>query len=456
MAVPSKIDLPTESPFFGKESEQQAVKRLSAIYLDKLKSGKPSGPAAKLDAAITALVKNKSADRAPMGIGVAILPEDGSPYFAGSHYDRLYSVHSIAKLALLYAAFQLRADLAVIGNTDGLAADSPYDYKSRVDDLIQAARKAFAKSNDARLKRIAATQDFPKLARMFNLWEYLKADPPHRAHSTLQFQTESYGFQDIDDEPFTSRLGSAVRASTNFYDASCICDIGLPYIQALMRRSGFATLHGTNRPGLWLSWYYQQPVVVNRIRQARQARSGDSLPPWLRDLPINQRDAITASYTTGLLNADRNPERGAPAFQSGHVGTAVGIATFLTQLGGGQLVDAGSSEAMLDYLPPSLWLARKLRGVGGGNFHGKVGYTPPHFCDSVIIQSEAIQVAATPKSSGTSDAGTPDAGAAQPPNQPRKWIAVALDALGSSDEYDDKNILEDLGTDLETAVADNT
>jgi hypothetical protein len=145
MAVPSKIDLPTDSPFFGKESEQQAVKRLSAIYLDKLKSGKPTGSAAKLDAALTAVVKNKSADRAPMGIGIAIFPDGGSPYFVGSHYDRLYSVHSIAKLALLYAAFQLRADLAVIGNTEGLAAESPYDYKSRVDDIIQGARKCVRK-----------------------------------------------------------------------------------------------------------------------------------------------------------------------------------------------------------------------------------------------------------------------------------------------------------------------
>jgi hypothetical protein len=209
MAVPSKIDLPTDSPFFGKESEQQAVKRLSAIYLDKLKSGKPTGSAAKLDAALTAVVKNKSADRAPMGIGIAIFPDGGSPYFVGSHYDRLYSVHSIAKLALLYAAFQLRADLAVIGNTEGLAAESPYDYKSRVDDIIQGARNAFAKSNDVQLKRIAATQDFPKLARIFNLENYLKADPPNRPSSTLQFETSTNEVTNDDDNPFTTRLQAA-------------------------------------------------------------------------------------------------------------------------------------------------------------------------------------------------------------------------------------------------------
>jgi hypothetical protein len=174
----------------------------------------------------------------------------------------------------------------------------------------------------------------------------------------------------------------------------------------------------------------------------------------------NQRDAITAPYTSGLINADRNPERGTAPFQSGHVGTAVGIATFLTQLDGGQLVDAASSAEMLAYLGPGRWISAKFRGLGGGGFHSKVGFTAPHYCDSVIIQSRAIQLAATPKPSGTSDAGTPDAGNSPPANQSAKWIAVGLDALGSSDKakmevYDDNGILEDLGAELETAVADS-
>ena len=153
----SKIDLPSDSPFFGKETEQQAVKRLSGIYLDQLKNAKPTGTAAKLDAALTALVKAKAADRAPMGIGIAIR-SGGSPYFVGAHYDRIYSVHSIAKLALLYAVFQLRADLAVIGNTAGLAADSPYDYTSRVADLIQGTRRRLRRPNDSALRDIGGSQ----------------------------------------------------------------------------------------------------------------------------------------------------------------------------------------------------------------------------------------------------------------------------------------------------------
>ena len=166
------------------------------------------------------------------------------------------------------------------------------------------------------------------------------------------------------------------------------------------------------------------------------------------------------SPSAAVISPDPNLERKTVDGPSGHVGTAVGIATFLTQLDSEQLVDADACKEMLTYLPRSRWMAKKFRGLGNGTFHSKVGFTPPHYCDCVLSESQAIQQAATPKPAGSADAGTPDAGSASAANRSVKWIAVGLDALGSSDQakmaaYDDNDILEELGAAMETAVADN-
>lgn len=463
MSVPDKIDLPSTSPFFGKETGDSAAQRLRKIYVDKASAKSGALPQANLSKALTALIAKQKQDRAPMGIGVAVLPAKGDPYFVGSNDQRLYSVYSIAKLALLYSAFQLRADVAVIGNTAGLADDSP-DYEVRVDDLIKGVREAFKRSNDSGLQKLARSdQDFPKLARIFNLQDYLKAAPPNRSGTSLQFEMRSYTPPNTretfnDNTGFSIRLHEAVPSSDNPNVASCVCDIGLPYIQALLQRSGFGSLHGSaTKPGLWLSWYYQSPATVSRISQKRQNSRPDELPDWLRDLPVNQRDAITIPFTNQLRKTDYNAERHTDGTNAGHVGTAVGIATFLTELYAGRLVDAASSAEMFTYLPKSRWIAAQLRGVGDGTWYSKVGFSPPHFSDCALIKAENIGSAATPKSQGSSGGGQPGGASAGGSGTNRRitWIAVGLDALGNTTEEDDNGVLEDLGKDLETAVADS-
>jgi hypothetical protein len=453
-AAPVKVDLPQASPFFGKETAAKAAERLKKTYIDHLKDA-PSGSAAKLATALQALIQKKKADRAPMAIGVAILSGKDSPYFVSANPLRVCSVYSIAKLALLYAAFQLRADLAVIGNSAGLATAKP-DYPSRVTDLIAGVRAAFTRSNDPALASIGRSQnDFPKLARIFNLQAYLGADPPNRFASTLQFVSDSGGDVDRDEYPFNGRLMTAIRPSGDTEAASCICDIGLPYIRALMNRTGFGSLRGKNKPGLWLSWYYDDE---KQIKKDRNKRSGRDLPPWERDLQKSQRDAVTGEWTEGARMTDYEPVRGTASMASGHVGTAVGIATFLTEMYAGRLVDAESSTNMLDFLVGAGgYFQKKFRGVGAGSIHSKVGYYQGHFCDSAIIDSQSIQLAATPRpGNGGSGDSSADGGSSSAKDRSVQWIGVALDALFNGQQGDDGGILEDLGADLETAVADNT
>src|SRR5262249_9125719 len=158
------------------------------------------------------------------------------------------------------------------------------------------------------------------------------------------------------------------------------------------------------KPGLWLSWYYQKDDDVQKlIIDARKKALAGNLAPVLRGLPVDARDGIfnRAEYMKGMLTPDFNPERKTRDKPSGHVGTAVGIATFLTQLYTGRLVDPAATKDMLKYLGHSPWLTARFRGVGTGAFYNKVGYTPPKYCDSVIVESRSLQLAFTANAKGS-------------------------------------------------------
>src|SRR5205823_10307118 len=117
--------------------------------------------------------------------------------------------------------------------------------------------------------------------------------------------------------------------------AYCICDVGLPYIQALLNRSGFGSLHGYNKPALWLAHCYQEWSDVQMIQAGRKHRpKGQPLPDFLASLPENLREAITFTprnlkLTDNTPELDKNHQSG---FYSPHVATAIGLATFLTVL----------------------------------------------------------------------------------------------------------------------------
>jgi len=444
MAVPTDLNLPERSPFF----EKSAV-NLRRIYVDGMHA--PAPKSAKLNASVAKLVAANKADRAAMGIGLAILPNDGNPYFGGSNDDRLLSVASIAKLALLYASIQLLADVGVIGCSNGLADEG--DYPQKVQDFVKGVQLAFRKSKDPELGRIASEDAiFPRLARIFDLKQFLQIKSKTRAPHMLAFnEFTGGGMVEPDDVGYKIRLISAVPSSDDLASAWCICDVGLPYIQALLARSGFGSLHG-NKPGLWLSWFYASAQVVQKIRAGRKRRPPDKpLPDYLATLPEKYRDAITFDPNK-LKMTDNTPELDKAhqsGFLSGHVATAVGLATFLTVLENRQLFrgDNYYTQEMLQYFSKGKWLASGFRGLGNGTFSEKVGYIedPGSYSDCAIVRSTAIEQARSSPSAGSADAGV---------GGTTTWIPVALYATART--YNDGlAILTALGKDLETAAADN-
>jgi hypothetical protein len=435
------LRLPEKSPFYRDETPDQASARLRAIYDTSKLKGTAKQQADDLAKALKQLADKP--ERKSMCIGAAILEPAAQPIFAGVNAQNLVSVGSIAKLSLLYAAFQLRADVGVIATSDGVADSS--DPTKRITSLVDAVQAAFQQAKEPELRAIGSTPaNMPRLARILDLGPFLQTPSKERVAQRLDF---TYGFTTgllnprPDDYPFDSRLRDAVSSSVNEKAMSCICDVGLPYIQALLKRTGFASLHGRQNPGLWLAWLFGNPSDLHR-------RPITGLDP-------RYYSTITTGASAGKWLPTQPPagDKSAPKQQSqksGHVATALGLATFLTLLHRDQLFEEPDSGLMRGYLTRRGWLAQGFQGLGNGGASSKVGIIMPIYSDCALVDSTALR-------KPVKDPSGADAGSSQAPAQtlPRThWIAVGLNAQGNPKvEFDDNGILKDLGRDLEAAVA---
>jgi hypothetical protein len=431
--------LPEKSPFYRDESPQQATARLRSIYDHAKLTDASKQQTDKLAKALTELADKPA--RKKMCIGLALLEPAGQPLFAGVNTDNVVTVGSIAKLSLLYAACQLRADVGVIATSEGVADSG--DSGKRVVDLVAAVQEAFGQARDARLKAIGGSPAImPRLARIFDLETFLATPSKDRVPALLDFTNgwPSVANPGPDDLTFDTRLRNAVASSHNVSAMSCICDVGLPYIQALLGRTGFASLHD-RLPGLWLAWFYGNPGELRR-----KAVKG-----------------LAAQYTSPILSgatADKwiktEPPTGDPkkpkgkGESSGHVASALGLATLLTQLYRDELFGERGSESMMSYLSRGKWLAGGFKGLGDGGVLSKVGIIKPVYSDCTLVESTALQ---RPSTNGSSTAHAKPSQTA-PPLPRTTWIAVGLLAQGDpKKDYDDNGVLEELGRDLESAVA---
>lgn len=433
--------LPEKSPFYRTETPDQASARLRAIYDASKLTGTAKQQADELAKALKQLADKP--DRKKMCIGAALLEPAAQPIFAGVNAQNLVSVGSIAKLSLLYAAFQLRADVGVIATSDGVADSA--DPAKRVTSLVDAVQTAFKQAKDPELNAIGSSlANMPRLARIFDLEPFLKTPAKKRDAQLLDFTN---GFATVpnpgpDDLMFDTRLRTAISASDNAMAMSCICDVGLPYIQALLKRTGFASLHGRLNPGLWLAWLYGNPSDLRRRPIAgldagyySKIATGADAGKWFATQP-------PTGDNTGPKQLSQ---------KSGHVATALGLGTFLTLLYRDELFGESDSERMKSYLSRGRWLAQGFQGLGDGGVLSKVGIIKPIYSDCALVHSTALRKPVKKDPSGA------DAGSPQAPPQPlpmTDWIAVGLNAQGHpTNDYDDNGVLEDLGRDLEAAVA---
>jgi hypothetical protein len=169
----------------------------------------------------------------PLRLAIADLTDDPKhPVYAGYRDEEQTFIASMAKLAILLPAFGLREAVreasAVIGaKTAG--------------DVLKLLAKAWA-SEFRRFNRRNANNTAPNLPRLFSVTPW--KDKLFSVDFTAQ------GDSDWSKRGFLQRMGLALDISDNEAAASCIRDLGFPYIHGVHRSAGLLNEKGR---GLWLS-----------------------------------------------------------------------------------------------------------------------------------------------------------------------------------------------------------
>lgn len=260
---------------------------------------------------------------------------DGAKVYAGFRDQEEVAVFSVAKLLVMYAAFQLRHDLGEV------AARS---QATTQDDLIKEARDQWAKAPEQRVKNILAPDpSFPKagppdLKRIFTMvhsgdgWkvDFAHSNKTIKELDDLDDQLENLNVPKalalLDQLGFLDRMKLAIGWSNNMAAATCVRDVGYPYMAALTVQSGlydYDERAGKGPGGLWLGGDYKDGVVAG---------------PW-------------------------NPS---PVGHFAPAGTAKALATFMALLGRDRLVDAKASHDMRDLMDHLKIRAELLKGVPEG------------------------------------------------------------------------------------------
>ena len=333
-----------------------------------------------------------------MRYGVAVVSASQSPKLVGWGLDDMICIASMAKLALLYACFQLRADCEVIlrSGWEGTAASQAAAAKK----ATQIVAGAFRRAKDPALRAVGTTQaNMPVIERIFDL-STLATSGASGGLRELTFNQQKSKEGQVDGEPFVVRLRKVIQESANNAATSCIADIGLPYIKALLTRSGLADVSGRKK-GLWLGSSF------GYFGRAWPARKERSVVQGVEERTCEKHGSLQGKGSTG------------------QGGTVRAIATFYELLRRGELVDASSSSQMRQLLDTSalenswryLIAAIQLNStVLAGS--SKIGILGPWNHDSALITS------APPPRKGT---GIPET---QAPN--RTWIAVVLLSQGAT------------------------
>jgi hypothetical protein len=411
-----------DSPFFRDEDGSQAAKRLRGLF---------NRDDQAFANALTLVRKRDERTRTGLCVGAALLAPGGTPTLGGWNLERVVPIDSLAKVAVLYAFYQLHADVAALGAAIDVAAAPDTTTKvQRFQDLIAAG---FAAAKDPALQRIGkAPTQMPRLSRLFDLRPFVELDPAHRRQETLPLNTRSEPHQeqslpdDVKDKTWqpdvwtaATRLETMMKGSNNESATSLIADIGLPYIAALLARSGLAQLAEGGVGGLWLAAPY-----------------ASAWPPRAAGDPSPITDAPSPVKATG------GPDKGANVVQAGSL---LGLATLLLLLQRRQLVNRWASERMLDtMMGPTAMLTDQIKEHVTYQ-KSKVGISTGYF-----RFSEAALITSSPPSP------------APRPGRPGEvtWCAVVLDLRVAIKGPDDNprhlqatRVFGKLGAELETEVA---
>jgi hypothetical protein len=402
MRVPDKAsaeaktpELPAASPFYQAETATAAATRLRKI----LDAGKPPESFSKEVLGLRTKPETR-AERAQMRYGLVVVGgANQRPKLVGWGLDDMICIASMAKLAILYAAFQLRADVEHILR-EGMTDPSPELART----ATEIVARAFRNARDPALQAIGrAPATMPVLERIFDLDGFLASGGG--TLRPLVFKKHGPGTGRVDDEPFYMRLTKVAQESANNAATSCIADIGLPYIKALLTRSGLADVSGQKK-GLWLATTFGYHGQAWPGRKERLVSSGQEERTCERKGSLNEKGA------------------------TGMGGTVRAIATFYHLLNRGLLVDRSSSVQMgelLDTTSSEFAWRYLVSGLQSNQTvlasSSKIGILGPWYHDSAMIISKALP---------RGGAGLIDTGFVEIQTPIRTWIAVVLLSNGAT------------------------
>jgi hypothetical protein len=255
----------------------------------------------------------KNCIHVPDGLTLALVDvtDPSAPVYAGIRDEDTVFIASMAKIAALYAAFELRKQLQ-----DAISA---VPTSVPVADLIAEVRRTWQPLLDAtKPNDPAAFSGFPSLSEIFDI-------TPSSSSWSVKFTTKGNIGTLADAESaewpvlkgkfgFRELLELMARFSNNDASARCITALSYEYIHGALTSAG---LYNQATGGLWLGAPYPH-------------KPGAALTETL--------------WATEPLNSERNQSR---KFQTG---SAEAAARMFTLLGQGKLVDAPASGEMLDML----------------------------------------------------------------------------------------------------------
>jgi hypothetical protein len=408
--------LPTSSPFFGTETAGKAVARLKELFADEAGYSTEQRQFAKsvvelqFNATNAAGKRTASPGRLNLHYGVCVLDRgEEPPALVGPGLDDMICIASIGKLAILYAAFQLRADAEkILGSWDAPATVRPKDATN-----VLAA--AFRQADDPALQTIGrSTTTMPVIERIFDLEDFFSGGPGPRPRDELKWRTKDSKVGGTDGHNFNLRLSDVIIGSDDQAATSCTADVGLPYIQALLTRTGLADVSAPKK-GLWLasSYGWDDTHLWPPSRDADAARrivSGDG--------DKNERPCL-------------GPGSRGQVGHTGQGGTVRALAAFFILLKAGELVSQDSCSQMRDLLrgkgadceyeaTAAPYLLDGLKPGGDViDKATKVGYLTPWYHDSALFTSSQPADSASAK--------------AKIPTPIRTWIAVVLLSKGPAE-----------------------
>jgi len=224
------------------------------------------------------------------------------PRFAGNLVQEQLQVDSMAKIAVMLAAHNLRADLRSLAASGaasdivGLAVAHTQLLLTAPEQVVRDAAKPTTVQDlmpDSSGHRFQTMLGGPEVRHILDLtydtggWN-VAFKTSNLTPAKLKQIYEAQNLATIAGLPFAERMRLMIRYSDNLAAASCIRDLGFPYIAALMRQIGLFDI--PSQRGLWLALNYGD-------------HTWDTHGTLFADVPYitNRRQSCTASAAAAFM-----------------------------------------------------------------------------------------------------------------------------------------------------------